>query len=247
MCGSTEKMGGVDVFEFEPHEWIWDRSVGHDVAVVPIQVTQDHSVQLVGTPLLVTREMREEHEITIGDDIFMIGRFMDDDGNKVNRPSVRFGSISIEEVTTSTEGLNKATSVWCLDTNTRTGYSGSPVFVYRNHTTDLLGRWDYDAPAGDLSKGHILMESKPLVLLLGIHQSQFPEWIDFETRQNPARKVSDEVVGAASESQIRQMSGMTLCAPAWALDDLMSHDRILKYLDEEEAKIDEANLPKEEF
>src|SRR5271170_5484166 len=91
---------------------------------------------------------RLDLEIGPGEDVFMVGRFIDHDGKDANIPSVRFGNIStlpqpIEQPSGSTN--NKS---FILDLHSRTGYSGSPVFVYRTPGSDLTTHHIMAGPAG---------------------------------------------------------------------------------------------------
>ena len=67
----------------------------------------------------------------------MVGRFVDHDGGPTNLPAARFGNISIGPSKIRSE-LGKYVDTICLDTNSRTGFSGSPVYVYRTMTCLIL-------------------------------------------------------------------------------------------------------------
>jgi len=84
----------------------------------------------------VTDEIISSKSIGLGDGVFMIGRFIDHAGEGTNYPAARFGNISIMP-TMIDLGDGYGGECYCLDMHSRTGYSGSPVFVYRTSNTNL--------------------------------------------------------------------------------------------------------------
>jgi hypothetical protein len=71
-----------------------------------------------------------------GEDVFMVGRFMDHDGGAINQPAVRFGNIS-----TMPANIKQPNGVirpcYCIDLHSRAGFSGSPVYAFRTFGQDL--------------------------------------------------------------------------------------------------------------
>jgi hypothetical protein len=91
--------GGADIFEFDPAEWHFLPG-GPDVAAIPLNVgSSRHQVRAIGPGMYLNKECNqtESMRVNVGDDVFMIGRFIDYDGIETNRPSLRFGNISIME------------------------------------------------------------------------------------------------------------------------------------------------------
>src|SRR5947209_5313437 len=66
--------------------------------------------------------------VNAADDIFMVGRFVDYDGVETDVLSVRFGHISIIDAQIRQSTNYRGRSI-IVDMHSRTGYSGSPVFV----------------------------------------------------------------------------------------------------------------------
>ena len=57
-------------------------------------------------------------------------------GVETNNPAMRFGNISLNP--TPIEQPNQSIKdSYCLDMNSRTGFSGSPVFMYRTPGSDV--------------------------------------------------------------------------------------------------------------
>ena len=75
------RSGPPDIFDFDAHDWFFDGK--HDIAVLPINVDPDrHAVTVVHSQMFVTKDIIQRAEIGPGDDIFMVGRFMDHDGGQ---------------------------------------------------------------------------------------------------------------------------------------------------------------------
>lgn len=101
------------------------------------------------------------------------------------------------------------------------GFSGSPVFVYRVFGQDLVGE-----PIKELIKKLQIDGNAPfwyyrqVFSLLGVHVGQFPEeWPIESSNSGVANKSSEYVVG---------MSGMTIVAPAWAIDEVLELPAVQK-------------------
>jgi hypothetical protein len=206
--------GGVDIFEFDPSEWEFMPG-GPDLAVVPPArlPLQDgiHSVVGLHLSLFLDRADISLLKIGPGEDVFMVGRFIDHDGAESNAPAARFGNISVmPQVIAQETGANHLTS-YILDMHSRTGFSGSPVFVYRTLFSDLT-----DAPGNIVAGPH-----SHFIKLLGIHWGQFPEKWEIASGKVP----SGEVALSANATHVLGLSGMTLALPAWQLKDFLGLDK----------------------
>ena len=154
--------GGIDIMEFDPAEWSFLPE--YDIAV--IQVNFDfsvHQVKTVPESAMLQETMWKRNEIGPGDDVFMMGRFVDFDGRAQNVPAVRFGNISMNPVPLLQTNGRYANS-FVVDMHSRTGFSGSAVFVYRTPGYDL---------SDNLAAKKVLLSGTNLFLLLGIHWGQF--------------------------------------------------------------------------
>lgn len=199
--------GGIDIFDLDPSEWFF-KPQWHDVAIADAPTRQPHhSFRTIPISMLATNSMVEGKQIGPGEDIFMIGRFVDSDGGKTNVPAVRFGNISVmpQKIGTLTGAIDVESYI--LDVHSRTGYSGSPVFVYRTMGSDLR------RIAG---KTLAVPESK-MLMLLGIHWGQFPETWEISTGGD----VEEENSLPSSAKYVQGWSGMTLAAPAGAILELL--------------------------
>ena len=203
------KSGPPDIFEFECHEWKWLAN-SHDIAAIPIKLdgkVHKAAALMIDSFALQDAEI-EKSEIDVGEDVFMLGRFMDYDGTEANVSSARFGHISMMECHVAQpngyKGISRA-----VDMHARTGYSGSPVFAYRTAGSAFLEE-------GMFSMGHMLK-------LLGILWGSFPEeWKLIDTPKTPQKTGSAPPLTLDGKS-VKGWSGMSLLCPAAAILDTLNH------------------------
>ena len=123
--------GAPEVFELDPSEWIF-KPGSYDVAISPPLDLRPglHKVEAVDISVFLTPEVAAKQEINAADDVFMVGRFVDYDGVEANSPAFRFGHISIIDARVKQETGYAGRSI-VVDMHSRSGFSGSPVFVFR--------------------------------------------------------------------------------------------------------------------
>lgn len=196
--------GGIDILESDSSEWEFIAG-GGDVAILPVQPDPEtHDYKVIDVDNLLNRH--HASLICVGEDVFMVGRFIDHDGGQTNKPAVRFGNISIEpSYLKGVANSDERTTYYCLDMHSRSGFSGAPVWAYRTSGSNLN-----DALIG----GEAVPEHRPVLSLLGIHCGQFPE----EMR----------LVSGDTSSPIIGYSGMTYALPAWMILRLLSSPRFMQ-------------------
>lgn len=90
------------------------------------------AIRFVTTEHLVTPQMIATDHIGIGDDVFMIGRFLNLQGTQQKlMPALRLGNISMMPQPLPNKVINKSQESFAVEMRSRTGFSGSPVAVYR--------------------------------------------------------------------------------------------------------------------
>lgn len=121
--------GRFDVLPFSSDDWLL--STEHDLAVVPIEYDAAYKYLFVSTSMFLTKDITKEHDVGIGDEVFMVGRFISHDGKQRNSPSVRWGHISMMPSELVHHPSNKTGSQesFLVEIHSISGYSGSPVFV----------------------------------------------------------------------------------------------------------------------
>jgi len=70
----------------------------------------------------------------VGEDTYMVGRFILADGGPLNKPTARFGNISRLPGEPIICGNKRRAPAFLVETRSQAGYSGSPVFAYRQKT-----------------------------------------------------------------------------------------------------------------
>jgi hypothetical protein len=110
---------------------------------------------------------------------------------------------------------------YVLDMHSRTGFSGSPVFMYRTFGANLGTQWEeFSSFEFDIeSRGHGKMLLPTLFRFIGIHWGQFPEAWELRKRDDidEVRRSSLITDGAYVEG----MSGMTCVIPAWKVMEVL--------------------------
>lgn len=200
------KDGRTAILNFGPEDWQFIAGKD-DIAAIEIDAgSLNLNTKFLSTEMFVTRQHLEREDITIGEDVFMIGRFMDHDGGLLNVPAARFGHISMlphGKILTPNGARRES---FCVDMHSRTGYSGSPVFVYRTPGSDFTTQ--------GLNFGNRML------MLLGIHWGHFPElWEITEAEVNPRHVREASLV--MDRRFVKGLSGMTCVAPAWGIQELL--------------------------
>lgn len=215
-CVRINTASGVEVFEYGPEDWLFEPGKD-DVAVVPLDIRQKgHIAMFIGENLLLHPQAVAEERIGPGDDVFMIGCFVDLDARQTNTPAVRFGNISTLPVAIEQPNGYRGLS-YCVDMHSRTGYSGSPVFVYRTPGNTL--EWAISGGPNTLGKS--------VLALLGIHWGQFPEELPIKRKQKKPSKETP-LSRRAYEEYIVGMSGMTCVIPAWRISELLYREDLVE-------------------
>lgn len=203
-------------FNLEPQDWTFIRDKD-DIAVSPIlNIAEIHKVSFINTSLFITDDLVSKVGLGIGDDTFMVGRFPDHDGRFTNKPAVRFGNISIMP-TLIKQGNGYAGESYCLDVNSRKGFSGSPVFVYRTIGNNL---------DESFSTGKPLSEIQWFFYLLGIHWAEYEE--EWQIRSINKDRENQTVLGP---------SGITCVIPAQRIMDLLNLPAVREEREKEEEKL----------
>lgn len=204
--------GGSEIIELEPHDWIAHPD-GDDLAITecPLSLRDEHhDAMALPTDQFVSQQMLEtwgigqtlgfpSMAIGVGDDVFMVGRFIDHDGGPTNNPALRFGNISIMPSPIE-QPTKKVRDSFFIDMHSRAGYSGSPVLVYRTPGTDLA----------EIMRTKKMQLGACFVLLLGVHWGQFPETWKVE----------------GSNQHVKGVSGMTAVVPAWRIIEMLNLPRL---------------------
>jgi hypothetical protein len=194
--------GGFDVVELAPEQWTrhpdWD-----DIAACFIGLSRDlNRFKCVPTTRFMTDRAIQANDVGVGDETFMVGRFITHEGRQRNWPTLRFGNIAMmnhEPV----HFRNRNQEAFLVEARSLSGFSGAPVFV---HIPPLTVR---PRSGGEIDS----LEYR--WWLLGIDCGHLPKW----------QAVVDEGQKPIPQDyQVELNTGMMVVIPAWKIAGLLQDD-----------------------
>jgi hypothetical protein len=198
--------GQHDFFQTRNADWILHPD-GLDVAVHPIVLSSEFQYNFVGTRLFfLTPQIVGARGIGPGDDAFMVGRFIGQDGTQGNLPTARFGNIGRINAEPIKDGNGVEQDSFLVEMRSIPGFSGSPVFVYINPT---LAR----PPHFLTPHMHAYNQAQHGPWLLGIDWSHL-------TSFRPVLS-SDKRTAATPQQWVEINSGMAGVIPAWRIQEIL--------------------------
>jgi hypothetical protein len=222
------KEGGTDIFELTSDLWI-PHPEGDDLAVVGIggiEFSRYEHNYIHAEEMFASNSIISGYDIGIGDDVSVIGRFIKHDGGLINKPSIRFGSISMMPTVINFQGHDQ--ECYLVEVRSLRGSSGSPVFVYMENAERR--RWQVDPAAQNIPKAN--------TWFLGVAFADVP--YEEEVNQRVVDKQTGEETVEATSYYALSNSGQMAVIPAWRLFNFLSTDERLvmarKKNDEELAK-----------
>jgi hypothetical protein len=129
--------GGTEVIEVAQPAWR-THSDGDDIAVAVFRPDNEADLaisglqwkDLVGTTPEGFKDRMKELNVGIGDDVFMVGRFISHEGKQRNQPLARFGNIAMMPGEPVLDGRGLLVEAFLIEMRSLPGFSGSPVFLY---------------------------------------------------------------------------------------------------------------------
>ena len=201
--------GGHDSVVLQAEDWVLHPD-GDDLAIAELDLPPDLRIKAILPDSFVDGE--DPTMFGVGQDVYMIGRYVSHEGRQKNLPTARFGNIAqlpYEPVLTAS-GL--AQQAFLVDMRSLAGYSGAPVFVYRT-------RPDLDTDPKSWVSG---FEQR----FLGIDSGHLPAM---------GRVLSkDRKTPAEPRLWAEQNSGMATVIPAWRLTELLFDDDVVRKREESE-------------
>ena len=136
----NKRGGGTKIIDYDCLDWI-PHSSGDDLAAVcafgNINMVEDE-IRGVPDSYFITEEKVSEWQLGIGDDVAMFGRFINHQGRNTIKPAARLGSISMMPQPIWDSQSKKDQISYAVEMRSRTGFSGSPVAMYRIPGTALM-------------------------------------------------------------------------------------------------------------
>jgi hypothetical protein len=223
----------------------WEWIPGHDdLAAIDLTERLNRSsdtISFIQQRLFVTHEFIEEVELGIGEDGFMLGLLANVPGEKRNLIAGRFGNLSLlaDKDIKIKQGNENHRSSHIFDIRSRTGFSGSPVFIYRTPAGDLRDSVEYRPPPRVMrytemtKKDHLEADAKynafvtdaaknQFIRLLGIHTAQYHDTV----RAYKIPKTQPESDALVRDGdKLRIPNSMSVVAPAWEIFKLLDHPK----------------------
>jgi hypothetical protein len=205
-----DRTKGHDVIE---GEWVYHeipnkpKEKGDDLAACEFfQSIAEYGFIPVQHREFVTRQLMEDWNIGIGEELFMVGRFLNHEGKTRNLPVLRFGSIAMmNDEPIEVEGHGQ--EAFLAEIRTVPGYSGSPVFVHvpKNRLDDpaVAARANENERKWALSRGGIEK-------FLGVEYSRL-------NGERVTVKLLNNI-----EHTVYLPTGMSAVIPAWKVDELLN-------------------------
>jgi hypothetical protein len=210
--------------DYGPEDWHFVQG-SDDLSIIDLTDQTRHGDQVAHytDAGFVDRAFIKRFEVDAGEDVFMMGLFADQHGGDRNTPAARFGNLSLlaDERAPIEQPNGSVRPCHLVDMRSRTGFSGSPVSIYRIPGVDLS-----DIPAGPpkqlppMLPGFEGVYALPkFVTLLGVHCGQyFDEVKVFKTRPKPHERVGDPI---HEGDKLYIQSGMTIVIPAWRITEML--------------------------
>lgn len=240
----NRKDGRVEYFQTGKDEWVFHPD-GDDIAALLFQAAVPQELKTYAVPLghFLTPSLAVKEDVGIGDDTFMLGRFVNHEGRQQNTPAIRFGNIAMmpKEKIVSQGGL--ALESFLVETRSLPGYSGSPVFVYSVNAMMDFSQRDLREEEEQLrardreefGERQPVLDPGPLAYirpkgpyLLGI------DWCHIHTVEQ-VREKNGEII--PDGWTVRTNSGMAGVIPAWKIAELLNIEELAEKRREEDEKI----------
>lgn len=220
----NNKAGSTAIYEIQQDDWFF-HSDDQDLAVAPTRMNEDYQrFRFVNIDSLVTKEKMTELDIGVGTDTFLVGRFVGSDGGQTNIPTVRFGNIA-QMPTTILNEFNQAQESFIIESRSISGFSGSPVFAYKQPFQVKLG--------GESSQADNTFWGPALLGVNWGHAGSVGCIFDAQ--------------GNEQEMYVETNAGLAFATPAWRLLELLNSSRLRDRLRGTPMTVGEAdfNLPPE--
>jgi hypothetical protein len=242
----NRKDGTSEYVSTEASQWTMHEG-GDDIAVFLLAMNLgDIKYSAIPIGIFMTPFLLAEEDVGIGDDTFMIGRFVNHEGKQQNTPSVRFGNVAMmpKERIETRHGV--AQESFLVEIRSLPGYSGSAVFLYspcamndmsvrrfgveKGQNIDLLNpRLATPEGQAEMQKAFIVAFHPKGPYLLGIDWSHI-------LRKNPVKEKGTE--GPHSDGwYVEENTGMAAVIPAWKIAEVLYSEELRAMRENEEKKM----------
>ncbi len=177
-----------------------DRNI--DVAIYPFEQQIDLSGIVLSTDIFLRHEHIDTIDMTLGDDVAMIGLHRQYHGKLTNIPTARFGHIAQFPAEPIADDRGRNQPAFLVQIPSLPGFSGSPVFLIQNE------------PEKNLEQNFMSLGSAPRQLrLLGVNCGHLPAYGDTVRSEN---LLKNDTLKAEINS------GIIYVSPAWNIESAIN-------------------------
>lgn len=193
--------GGVDTVEVPSSAWV-NHPNGDDIAAAALTLQPNWAITALDwSELAVTSSRMTELNMGVGDEVFMLGRFISHGGLQRNQPLARFGNIAMMPGEPVQDGRNLLVEAFLVEMRSLSGFSGSPVFIH-------MGPGTY--------RGNDTMMPfySEIIGLMGIDTGH----------KATKAEVCQKRDGAGTDLEVPLNTGISIVAPAWKIREVLDED-----------------------
>jgi hypothetical protein len=195
--------GGIDTLQLPIGLWT-SHPNGDDIAVCAISLQAEWALSaLEWSDVVVTEAGMSRFNMGVGDDVFMLGRFISHDSIQLNQPLARFRNIAMMPGPPVKDGRGISVEAFLVEMRSLSGFSGSPVFVY-------VGPLSYRG------NGTMMPAYSEAIGLIGIDTGH-------KTTMARAQNRND---GLVTESEVPLNTGISIVSPIWKLGELLDAETL---------------------
>ncbi len=202
----------INLWRFHPT----DKNV--DVAILNIGMPDNWDHLMLPLTMFTSAKLITDHQIGVGDEVFITGLFRHHHGHKRNVPIIRIGNIAaMDEELVTTQEFGPI-SAYLIEARSIGGLSGSPVFVNLGVVRKIDGEVR-------MSKGG------DMVFFLGLIHGHF----DVST---------DRIDGALDPSVEHVNTGIAIVIPYYKIEEALNHPDFIKGEEEIARRLQQNKLVK---
>jgi hypothetical protein len=222
----------VEVRETPEDGW-WHHPDGDDVSVFPLGLSPEREFYYAAIPAnSFMHDVDGQSWLGPGEDVFILGRYIDRNGMQLDTPMARFGHIAAPPVKVRNDKRGIDQLSFLVEVLSRSGYSGSPAIVFRLQLETPFGggvRLSIGAPSDRPLQSQVGTAGQPL--LLGINWGHVHE-------NDPVFIPGDETYGNEESEHpeklyVKQNTGLAAVVPAWKISELLWGEELKQMRDDE--------------
>lgn len=190
--------GEVEFHQIRGSDWV-NHPNSDDIAAVILPSKPHWRISAIDwASLAVTRPRMTELNVGVGDEVFMLGRFISQGGAQLQAPLARFGNVAMMPGPLVEDGRGLKVEAFLVEMRSLSGFSGSPVFIY-------IGAGTYRG------NGTMMPFYSEMIGLIGIDTGH----------KTTVAKVYGGPDENKTELKVRLNTGLAVVAPAWKIEELL--------------------------